>query len=494
MNPVAQTREKQNVVCCLPMEVKVREFDAIILMAVHFLLRGFPCVMGRKREVRRYINEHNGPFVLLSKDVFYPRWLHRRLAETNSILAVLDAEGGFFDPGMVKLGRRTDPKLLQFVDLYLAWGEEQRRYIMKYRPEYPSERIHVVGHPRLDLCQPRFAHIFRARREAHAGITPGYFLANASFSKANSFMGDHMLRYKAMYREVVSKEILNFEAMRKQIEYKTRALNHFCTAVRALSERFPSQPIVIRPHPSGRGKTYEEMFADRPNVHVILEGVVQQWIVDAGLVLHYDCSSGMEAMLSGKPTISYCPQADRELQNWVVHDASYRIQSLEELLETVERYIVQDYRPQHFAERYDLDLVSKWLANTDFCSAERLAACIESTVAAWGTDQKAETVSKFERGELEDRSHRPRESLPAIAVRRLRRIMGRLGLDPRAREADDLKRRKAAFREHKFAGIARDEVEERLHAFGRVEGLNEDINIESVGESTYLLRPAPKTG
>lgn len=48
-------------------------------------------------------------------------------------------------------------------------------------------------------------------------------------------------------------------------------------------------------------------FTDLPNVHVIREGTITQWVHHAFAVLHNGCTTALEAVIAKRPVVAYVP-------------------------------------------------------------------------------------------------------------------------------------------------------------------------------------------
>jgi hypothetical protein len=70
-------------------------------------------------------------------------------------------------------------------------------------------------------------------------------------------------------------------------------------AVALLSERCPDVQIVCRPHPFEDGDSYRRSFASLSNVTVCQEGSVFEWIAQARVLVHHNCSTAVEAAMMG---------------------------------------------------------------------------------------------------------------------------------------------------------------------------------------------------
>jgi hypothetical protein len=309
----------------------------------------------------------------------------------------------------------------------------------------------------------------------------GYILVNTKFATTNHQLGpDEERKYSERF---VGEDAYEDEAWTRDEQYERLVLNHFMTAIGEMAKRFPSRHIIIRPHPVENIDTYKQQFRNIPNVHAIRDGSVQEWIVRAGVVIQHDCTTGIESMLLGKPTISYCPVLEEDLIQWLPVMAGYRISSLDELLATIDAHVVQRYEPEHFAPRYDLTLIKQFIANTDFSAADRIVEALHERAAGWEETDLARIAADLPARESGGFVDRTRKLLAAVA-RPLRTRLPGFGGDAKLKQ---LKR-------SKFDKLTFDEVAARVRALQRIENGEADVKIASVGHNAYLLTRAQQPG
>ena len=81
----------------------------------------------------------------------------------------------------------------------------------------------------------------------------------------------------------------------------------FVFFVNAIAERYPERTVVLRPHPSESVEFYKAAFATVANVTVIREGNILCWLRGADLVVHSDCTTGIEGVIAGRLVVNYLP-------------------------------------------------------------------------------------------------------------------------------------------------------------------------------------------
>ncbi|MGP4038673.1 surface carbohydrate biosynthesis protein [Gracilibacillus sp. D59] len=301
--------KKNNKWIYLPVEQKVRELDAKLLLAYYAVIEGYDVVIGDHIMVELASG-------IYPKGIFfskgYPHGFRKRIitnAKKNGHSVVeLDEEGLLIQPKNY-LRNRLRKELLQLVTQEYCWGHFQKEVITRANPEYKG-KCYIVGNPRLDLLKPKFRSLYKKDAEKLINKYGDFILINTRFSRYNS--------KKGMKDNVYFKHI-------KKLYYK------FIEMIKVMSEKFPDTNFVIRPHPGENFETYCQAFSVYKNVHVIHEGNIIKWLLAAKVVIHNGCTSGIEAFLLGKPVISYMPPISNKDEVNLPNKLGIKAANMEEL-------------------------------------------------------------------------------------------------------------------------------------------------------------------
>jgi hypothetical protein len=106
----------------------------------------------------------------------------------------------------------------------------------------------------------------------------------------------------------------------------------FVVLTKELALNFPQYTVVLRPHPSENLTFYEQAFASFKNVAVTRDDSVLPWIRAADLVVHSNCTTGIEAVLAGRPVVNLLPACEgrTELDVEVAREAGHVASSISE--------------------------------------------------------------------------------------------------------------------------------------------------------------------
>lgn len=302
----------------LPVEVKVRESDAKLLLAYYAARVGYRVVIGEHQMVGA-ASEVYPKGIFFSKG--YPRSLRHRMimkAKNNGHIVVeLDEEGLIFNDTTHYLQDRMNSNTLKLVTQEYCWGNLQKEVIAKAYPNL-HKKCHVVGHPRFDLLKPKFNPLYQDEAEQINKKYGPFILINTRFST---------------YNFLNKKKVKNQDAF---TQYIKKLYDHFIELVTILGNKYPETNLVVRPHPSENFHSYRHAFSTYKNVQVIHEGNIIKWLKATEVVIHNGCTSSIEAFLLGKPIISYMPVTSSKYDVQLPNNLGVMATSAEEVLGALE--------------------------------------------------------------------------------------------------------------------------------------------------------------
>ncbi|SER76303.1 surface carbohydrate biosynthesis protein [Gracilibacillus ureilyticus] len=274
----------------LPIEVKVRECDAKLLLAYHAVKDDYNVVIGDHPTVEE-IGTTYPAGIFFSKGGphgFRKRVITRAMEHSHKITE-LDEEGLIFDKQRY-LQDRMQKQTLQLVDQEYCWGKHQYETIVRAYPDL-KQKLHITGNPRFDLLTPTYRKIYDLERQKLRERYGEFLLVNTRFSQYNTAKG--------------FKQTIHYKHIEKLYYY-------FIKMIKKVANYYPDRTIIIRPHPGENFASYRKEMSLFSNVHVIHEGNIIPWIYAAQAIIHNGCTSGIEAFLLDQPVISYLPFDTKE--------------------------------------------------------------------------------------------------------------------------------------------------------------------------------------
>ncbi|WP_431800935.1 surface carbohydrate biosynthesis protein [Halobacillus andaensis] len=334
----------------LPIEIKARELDAKLLFTYYALHKGYRVIIGEQLMVEE-ASIILGPGIFFSKGYSerYRRRVVTKAHRANHTIVELDEEGFIFHDPSKYIKERMNEKMMPLIAQEYCWGPYQQDTIVQAYPEVVS-RCYLTGNPRFDLLKKKYRSLYEAKAEVLQEQYGDFILINTRFALYNHFRGKNKTAEDTDAAAYIQKLYFAFLKM-----------------VKALSIQFPSEKIVVRPHPSEDVQSYKKELASYKNVIVRNDGCSTEWITASRVVIHNGCTTGIEAVLLETPVISYLPFEDARYDVVLPNSAGVKASSLEELIYYVEhpgkkkrtRFLNPYYQQTPYAHEAILPLLSE---------------------------------------------------------------------------------------------------------------------------------------
>jgi surface carbohydrate biosynthesis protein len=372
--------------------LKAREFDGNALLAFEAAERGWGVILGRKA-VRYNTKLPRG--MLIEKNI--APGTAAKMATPLSMGRKLSAccEEGLVYARAEEYGRRKiERECYHLLENFFCWGRHQA-HDMVDKIGCNRDKISVTGNPRFDLHRAELRAVFADRVERIRRKFSPYILINTKFSQHNGYF----TRGAALEK---MKELGTVKTAEQEAEARGLAAFHkggfekFLELIEELSRRFPDYTIVVRPHPSERHDPWKAKAATLPNVEVICEGNVAEWILGSELCIHNNCTTGVETYLLGKTAISYRPVCDPRFDLFLPNALSAEAFDLEQVIDLASRTLRCDEISTARDAASKAELAQYFLANF-----EGKLGCVRMVDALDSADLPEEPLS-FSAGLLND--------------------------------------------------------------------------------------------
>jgi surface carbohydrate biosynthesis protein len=305
----------------LPMEIASRELDSRLLLAAFALKRGFEVVLGQKWLIERNV-EAMPPGIYLSKTLTQrdARTLCQA-KERGYLVAAIDEEM----PGLVTAAdelRWISDDAVAATDRIFISGDNNTASV---RQRFPAAADRVISalNPRWDLLRPGLRHFYEqeaAEIRQHFGP---FILINTNLGFTNSEKGsaEEIIGEQERLGKLSMANPKHVAYVNGILAMETANRAMVVRLIDELPKRFPDRRIVLRPHPSERLDTWRTQVDGHAVVDVIREGPAIPWILAADVLVHTNCTTGVEAAALDTPAICVLPTDtsinDRYLSNRV---------------------------------------------------------------------------------------------------------------------------------------------------------------------------------
>ena len=140
-----------------------------------------------------------------------------------------------------------------------------------------------------------------------------FLLVNTNFGRANPFKStEDYVDYLVRRQVVQSGEHAEFH--RRFTDFKRRQMQEFQTLLAKLAQSEAGGRILVRPHPSENHNAWR-VWGEPHGIDVRYEGDANAWALAADAVLHPGCTTGIEALLLDRPTLSFVTEPHNEFVN-----------------------------------------------------------------------------------------------------------------------------------------------------------------------------------
>jgi len=341
----------------LPIEVASRELHAKLLLAYFAVAQGYEAVIGWKRMMNKNLRYMPPGLVVFKTLTANDGEAMAKARAAGHRVAALDEEV----PGLVATKQKlrwVAPESVAASDLIFAVGEEHLEALRQLYPA-PADRYPIVGNPRWDLLRPELRGSHDAEvAEIRRRYAP-FILINTNFATLNSSRRspeETRAWFVETRRVDLSKpeDVIFLDEIFEMERANAAAVRDL---VPALPERFPHHRIIVRPHPIERAESWSEFLRDVPRAEMVREGAAVPWIMASDVLVHTNCTTGVEAFALDKPAISLQPGTLALYEIYLANRINYRTGTVADTLAQLDRLIGPGASwsgyPQEFRTTFD---------------------------------------------------------------------------------------------------------------------------------------------
>lgn len=276
----------------------LRDLPACVLMAGALAEKGFQAFLISFDNAPQSAFWHEPDYILVNYARVTNEKFLLRLYQSGVAVGILDTEGGVFMrlekeggvPNFVKTYSKN-PAVNAGIQDYFVWGEEICDFLRSSH-YFPSECLRLTGTPRSDILHPSLR-VDNPNHDKVILINTSFTLANPKFRSA-----------EAEAEDLVKKFGYSHELVYPTLEAQKILLQKFIQITRDLTRSFPNERFVLRPHPFENHELYRKGLEGISQVEVRGDSTIDEWLSKSKALLHFECSTALEAALMNVPAFS----------------------------------------------------------------------------------------------------------------------------------------------------------------------------------------------
>jgi len=383
----------------LGLEIKQRELEPRLRIAINILQQGYPVVFGQQWAL--FMNAGAlPPGVILFKTV-------NRIQAQN--MASFKAAG--------HLVAATDEEVLVcFEDacffevfseiaadncnLFLAQSDTHKAAIDRRFPQL-SAVTRVVGNCRVDMLSQSGRKAFAAEAAAIRAAHGRFILFNTNFGQINSIWADmnQVVEIAGRAGLVDLKNPDSVAEYRKKLDWEDANRIEITKLIDWALTRLTDYKIVLRPHPGERMEIWQETFGNRERFVLVPRSNPHPWVEAADVVVHTTCTTGLEAALLDKPVVNVVP-VPHPTFDYITNYVNPSFKDWKEAATALDAYVKG--KPGALTDsraRFEAALETHFPGHREGAATQKIAAEIAALLRANGAPPRPDYEFKF-RGEF----------------------------------------------------------------------------------------------
>ena len=342
-----------------PMEMASRELDSRLLLAAIAASHGFEVVLGQKWLIERNI-EYMTPGVYLSKTLTVrDAKMLKRAKDAGYITAAIDEE----IPGLVVHDRKfwwVSRDAVDATDLIFMPGTYNSSAFAAVFG-LGEGRVRRAANPRWDLLRSELRPVFADEVADLRRRYGDFILVNSNLGATNSKKGDarQMIQGLIDQGKVDANDTQLLRDLDDIVAMEGTNRAALIALLPEMVRRFPNHRIILRPHPSEVVENWRAWLQGCPQVEIVREGAAVPWILAAHVLVHTNCTTGVEAIALDKPSICLVPTQTPANRRYLANVVNPVTSGVADTIAEIERV----------------------LATPDRCYSENMLACFRDSLS-----------------------------------------------------------------------------------------------------------------
>ena len=326
----------------IPYEVQSRDYKSRLILSFFLVQAGFKVIFGRKAELEYFTRcFSNSIYIGLQSTNTYLNF-YKKVKSNNNKLILFDEEGLVTLSKKTYLNTKFSKKIAKICDIFFCWGEESFKFLLSNRKAF-KEKLVVVGNLRFDVLKKKFDFLNKKNSDKIKKKFKKYILISCSFGNANHYDKRYEQTNFLKKNEYLTdkQSITNYEYYSN---YNKIKFFENKVLIKFLAQKFKNINFIIRPHPSEKIESYNDLNRKYLNVHVSKEFSIVEWLKWAKLNIHYYCTTSLEASAMGIENLAYNSDFNNKYFRKTPYLFSHKINTLNEAEKFIKKILKKNIK------------------------------------------------------------------------------------------------------------------------------------------------------
>ncbi len=321
----------------IPCEVKSRDYKPRLLLSFFLVQAGFKVIFGRKAEVEYFARcFSNSIYIGLHSTNTYINF-YKKIKSNNNNLILFDEEGLVTLSKDTYLKTKFPKKIAEICDIFFCWGEKSYKFLLKNRSSYKSKLI-IAGNLRFDVIKKKFNFLNKKNSDMIKKKYKSYILVSCSFGNVNHFDKKYeKFSFLKNNKYLIDKQsLINYKYY---YEYNKIKFIENKKLIKFLAAEYKNINFIVRPHPSEKIESYNDLKKKYSNVFVSKEFSIAECLKWAKLNIHYYCTTSLEASALGIENFTFNPKYNQKYLHRIPYIFSHKAARLSNAKKSIDKIL-----------------------------------------------------------------------------------------------------------------------------------------------------------
>lgn len=312
-----------------------REAHAKLLLSYFALKKNYRVIIGEKNELRPILNKFPKGIIIEKSLGPGMKQYMRAWKNYGHKIVGLDEEALTYFSDQQYFNVNIEKNIEKYADKLIVLGDKHKKTISKI---VSKNFFEVIGNPRFDLYLKKYRVIFDGEVKEIQSRYKKFILITSRF-------GNVFMNRKSIGK---IKRLLDLNYQR-QSEFLAPL---FLKLTVLLAKKFPKKNFIIRPHPSESINFWKSKLSKFNNCKVIYEKNIAPWIIASDVVIQNRCTTGLEAFMLNKPTISFDPIFKKDPHKRLFKEISYIATSQNDVIKLLNQNKIKNKKKKNQLKKY----------------------------------------------------------------------------------------------------------------------------------------------